>query len=428
MTASRSRRAVARKPSRVRLVALGLGGIAVLAGLLVFGINSPNGIPGRSYYVLDVAFDDADNISIHSQIRMGGRLVGQVLAPRVEHGQAVVTLQLTPDVAPLRSDTHVKVKPRSAIGTRFVEILPGSRGAPLRGGARIPASQTGSTRPLDEALSTFDAPTRKRAQVLLRELGGAVAGRGEGLNDTVAAGAPFLSGLSAVTAAIADRRGAAGRLVRGADTMSGALAPVSEDLAAGLRPEAAVARAFAGERDALHATLEAAPPALRSLSAQLPRTRPLLVEVSRFARRALPALEAAPPALRDAAALLDETGPTLHATRETLVQARAAIPPTLGLLRTVRPELDPLEAAIGSATPILRNLGPRYCDMRNMLGGWAGMMQYGNAAGNYLRFNVEAAAESVQGWNGLDIGKLAAVGNAYPAPCEAGTEDIGGRP
>jgi hypothetical protein len=66
--------------------------------------------------------------------------------------------------------------------------------------------------------------------------------------------------------------------------------------------------------------------------------------------------------------------------------------------------------------------------MRNMLGGWAGMMQYGNAAGNYLRFNVEAAAESVQGWNGLDLGALAAVGNPYPAPCEAGTEDIGGRP
>jgi hypothetical protein len=56
------------------------------------------------------------------------------------------------------------------------------------------------------------------------------------------------------------------------------------------------------------------------------------------------------------------------------------------------------------------------------------MMSYGNAAGNYLRFNVEAAAESVQGWNGLPIGALAPVGNAYPAPCEAGTEDIGGKP
>jgi virulence factor Mce-like protein len=423
-----SRRAVARKPSRFRLIGLGVGGIAVLVGLLIFGINSPNGIPGRSYYVLDVAFRDADNISIHSQIRMGGRLVGQVLHPRVENGQAIVTLQLTPDIAPLRSDTRVKVKPRSAIGTRFVEILPGSRGGPLRTGARIPASQTASTRPLDEALSTFDAPTRQRAQVLLRQLGGSLAGRGEGLNDTVAAGGPFLRGLRSVTAAIADRRGAAAHLIRGADTMSAALAPVSDDFAAGLRPMATVARAVADERDALHATLEAAPPALGALSAQLPRTRPLLVEVSRLARRALPALEAAPPALRDASVLLHETGPTLHATRETLAQARGAIPPTLALLRAVRPELAPLDAAMTSATPILRNLGPRYCDMRNMLGGWAGMMEYGNAAGNYLRFNVEAAAESVQGWNGLDLGALAAVGNPYPAPCEAGTEDIGGRP
>lgn len=425
---STSRRAVARKPSRLRLIALGLAGIATLVGLLIFGIKSPNGIPGRAYYEIDVAFKDADNISIHSQVRMGGRLVGQVLHPRVEDGQAVVTLQLTPDVAPLTSDTRVTVKPRSAIGVRFVEIDPGTRGVPLRGGDRIPASQTASTRPLDEALSTLDARTRAHAQVLLRELGDSVAGRGEGLNDAVAAGGPFLRDLSAVTGAIADRTGASARLVRGADTLAGALDPVRADLAAGLRPSAAVARAFADERDALHATLEAAPPALGTISSQLRGTRSLVAEVSRFARRALPALEAAPPALRDAAVLLDETGPTLHTARATLTEARRAVGPTLGLLRVVRPELAPLESAMGSATPILRNLGPRYCDMRNMLGGWAGMMQYGNTAGNYLRFNVEAAAESVQGWNGVDLGALAAVGNPYPAPCEAGTEDIGGRP
>ena len=194
-----SRRAVARKPSRFRLIGLGLSGIAVLVGLLIFGVKSPNGIPGRSYYEIDVAFNDADNISIHSQVRMGGRLVGQVLRPRIEDGEAVVTLQLTPDIAPLSSDTVVKVRPRSAIGVRFIEILPGTRGTPLRGGGRIPAEQTRSTRPLDEVLSTFDAPTRKHAQVLLRQLGDSVAGRGAGLNDTVAAGEPFLSGLSAVT-------------------------------------------------------------------------------------------------------------------------------------------------------------------------------------------------------------------------------------
>jgi hypothetical protein len=164
------------------------------------------------------------------------------------------------------------------------------------------------------------------------------------------------------------------------------------------------------------------------MSTQLRRTRPLVVEIGRFARTALPALESAPPALRDTAVLLHESGPTLQATRETLAQTRGAIPPTLTLLHAVRPELTPLDEAMASATPILRNLGPRYCDMRNMFGGWAKMMSYGNAAGNYLRFNVEAAAESVQGWNGLPIGPLAAVGNAYPAPCEAGTEDIRGRP
>ncbi len=424
MRQRRSRKAVAYRPGRLRYLGQGAFGLAVLIGLLVFGINAPNGIPGRSYYEIDVAFEDADNIAAHAQVRMGGRIVGQVLRPRVEDGEAVATLQLSSDLEPLRASTRVMVKPRSAIGVRFVELFPGAAGPPLAAGQRIPASQTGATRPLDEALGTLDARTRDQTRRFLRELGTGMAGRGEDLHDTIEGATPMLHDLRRVMGAVPP--GAGGAMVRGADTLLSAADPVRDALADGFPAEAAAMRVVRDAREELHATLEAAPEALPATAAGLARTRPLVRAVDRFARESLPLLRAAPATLRHASLLLREGGPTVRAARTTLRDARAALPPTLDLLDRIQPELEPLEATMDAATPLLRELAPRHCDLRNMLGGWASMTSLGNAAGNYLRFNVPVSAESVQALNGInDIGPLRIHDNPYPAPCEAGTEKVG---
>lgn len=423
-----SRRAVARQISRTRLLALGFAGAAALVAMTLIGVNAPNTIPGRSYYNVDVAFKNADNIADHSMVKMGGRYIGQVLDTRIEHGQAMATLQLDSDVKPLRSDSVVKVTPRSAIGVRYIEVFPGTAGTPLPEHGRIPASQTAMTQPLDEVLNIFDAQTRARTQTLLRQLGNGVAGRGEDLNAALAGGAPFVGGLGKVTGAIADRPDAMAGLIRGADVMAGALDPVRGELVGGFRPEARTARAFSDAADGLRATLEAAPPALQAMSGQLAQTRPLVQGLDRLARTALPALRDAPPALQQTRALLADAGPTLKTARQTVTQLRRSVAPTLTLLRTLRPELAPIEAAMASAAPVLQNLGPRYCDMRNMLGGWADITQWGDSFSNTLRLNLSASTESLFSVKGLTDGALKPKQNPYPAPCEAGTETLGGQP
>jgi virulence factor Mce-like protein len=425
---SRRPRAASHQPGRPLILGLGLGGVGFAILLVWIGLNAPNSIPLRSYYDVDVVFKDADNVAVHAQIRMGGKLVGQVLDPRVEDGKAVVTMQLTPDAGPLLSDTHVKVRPRSAIGVRYVEITPGTKGTPLKDGGTIPASQTGATRPLDEALSTFDPETRSHAQTLLREFGTSVAGRGEDLNAALGDAAPFASDLAGVTGTLADRDGAVAGFIRGADTAATAVDPVREDFTRGFTPEADVADIFAEEHAALYDTLAAAPPAFRAVTAGLHDTSPLLRQTTRFAKTALPLLRDAPASLRQTRALLHEAGPVLDDTEGTLDAAKSAVPPTLKLLRSLRPELTPLDTSFREATPIVNNLSPRICDMRLMLGNWGSMMEYGNTLGNFLRFNIPVSAESVQGWqSGVDLGRLVGNGNAYPAPCETGTEMAGGR-
>ena len=203
---------------------IGLGLFGLSAGLVLIGIgfNAPNSIPGRSYYTVQAEFANADNISNHGQVRLGGRIVGQVLNPRVEDGKAVLDLQIDPAYGPLPVDTTAEVRPRSAVGVRFVDLVAGRSSETIPSDGRIPASQTASTTTLDEVLGTFDPETQKRTQKFLTGLGTGLAGRGEDLNDTIAEAPETLRGVESVVGAIADRPGATRKLIRGAGTISDA--------------------------------------------------------------------------------------------------------------------------------------------------------------------------------------------------------------
>jgi phospholipid/cholesterol/gamma-HCH transport system substrate-binding protein len=187
-----------RGPSRRTLALLGVLALAVLGAFLYVGFTAARRLPFASYYYVAGAFRSADNIGRQDQVRMGGVRVGQVDSTRVQRGLAIVRLQLEHGIAPLRSDTTLQVRPLSAVGTRFVEITPGTRGTPLRPGAVIPASQTSATVPLTDLFNVFDRHTEHQTQTLLRQLGVGFAGRGEDAATALADLPPALGHLANV--------------------------------------------------------------------------------------------------------------------------------------------------------------------------------------------------------------------------------------
>jgi virulence factor Mce-like protein len=418
-------RPASQERSRVFMIGLGLFGLLVGAVLVFVSFNAPNSIPGRSYYTIKAQFTAADNLTGHSQVRIGGKIVGQILHPRVEDGKAVVDLQMDPKYGPVKSSSTVEVRPRSAVGVRYVALTPGTTGTDLRDGGVIPASQTSATLPLDEVFAIFDPPTRARAQVLLRQLGTGFMGRGQDLNDAFATFPGFLKGTDSVLGAIADRTGATGNLIRGGAAAAGAADPVRVDIGEGFEPGARSLRPFSDEATALHATLEKAPGTLNTLTARLPQVDRLVDELNGFARNVRPVLQAAPGSLNETSALLSESRPGLRDTARTLHFAADATQPTLNLLGTVRPVLPDVDTTLVGTIPITNELGLYGCDIKRFGKSWTSMMQYGNGGGGTLRFNVTspdisslAGAPSKQ-----PIGQLS---NAYPKPCEAGNEIPGG--
>lgn len=413
---------------RVFMLSLGLFGVVVLLLMALIGYNAPNSIPGRPYYNLKAQFNEADNLTGHSQVRVSGKLVGQVLRPKVEHGKAVVDLQMEPSVKNLPVDSTIEVRPRSPVGVRYVDIRPGTSKKTLADGDTIPASQTKITRPLDEAFSTFDAPTRRNSQYFFRELGTGFAARGQDLNDAIGEFPHMLHGTRSVLGAIARRKGATRSFIRGAGVASDTYDPVREPLANGFRPEADALRPFSDAGQSVKDTLDTAPPAETTVTTRLPTVDRFTYELEGFASRIRPGLRAAPAAFTQTSGLMRESRPGLRGLTKTLYTGRRAAKPTLRLLRNVRPVLPNLESTLGQATKPVKSLGRYGCDFTRMGRFWTSMLGRGDPVdGGALRFNIVGG--TLLGVNPKllppGLGPDANLQNPYPKPCIAGSEKPG---
>jgi virulence factor Mce-like protein len=414
-------RAQNRGSRRTFLVLVGVAAAAFGCLLAYIGYKAPDSVPGRGYYNLQAEFLRADNLAAHYQVRIKGRLVGQVLHPRVRHGHAVVDLQLEKDVKPLLSDTRLRVRPRSAIGVRFVELTPGTRGRPLSDDETIPARATSAALPLDIALGTLDARRRVKLKTLLDKLGAGTAGRGEDLNAALGDGPRLFADLDAGLGPVNRRPGAVEGLVTGLDDLSSAAAPVREDIARGFRPEADALRPLSEHAAAVRSTLSETGPTLAAARDQLPPTAALLAGTAALARTAEPTLRLAPRAFTTTSALLGAARPSLRAADATLHLARRAVGPTLGLLRTLRPVLPAADDTFRDSLPLLDNLGRHRCDLRTWTSGWGEVTEHGNSGGQFLRLTVMVPRTELFAG---DTGRFTeGVGrNPYPKPCEAGRE------
>jgi phospholipid/cholesterol/gamma-HCH transport system substrate-binding protein len=411
-----------RGPSPLTLSLLGMLALGLLAAFLYVGFTAAKRLPFTGYYYVQAAFRNADNIGAQDQVRMGGVRVGQVDSTRVEHGVAIVRLQLAHSIAPLRSDTRLEIRPLSAVGTRFVEITPGTTGAPLTPGSLIPADHTSATVPLTSLFDVFDHRTQTRAQTLLQQLGVGFAGRGDDAGTALADLPPTLADTAAISSAI-DAQGGLAPFVRSAESAAAAADPVRGSIAHGFGTEQLALRPFAEKASAVEATLAQAPATLRALTSQLPPAAQLLHQLESFSRAAIPALDTARGALIQTAALLTQSQPGLHAVPAAISLLRPATPPVLRLLnQLIEPALPHVSLALLAALPIVTELAPRGCDLHRFAANWASILSWGDSFSNYLRYDIVSPDETSVGGNpGARPGIYA---SPYPTPCQPDNQSV----
>ena len=301
--------------------------VCVVAIFLSYNANS--GLPFVPSYKITVQVPDAAGLVKGNEVRTGGKRIGSVdrIDGRVGANKPYAQLELKLDklVEPLRDDTVVTVRPRSPLGLKYLEVVPGKRGKELREGATLALEQSPQTVELDEVFNTFDEQTRRALQQTVTGLGDGVAGRGVAFNEAVA-GAPELTmRAERVFRNVADPATRLRRALTALQRVTDELAPVAPRFASMFDNANTTLLALASVRDELGQVVD-----------ELPATEAAGIDALRVAR----------PLMRDTRQLLRELRPGTRVLGEAATRLHSALHRGIPVLRRASDLADRLEEAL----------------------------------------------------------------------------------
>jgi virulence factor Mce-like protein len=278
-----------------------VGAVTVLVVIVAvfLAYNANNGLPFVSTYNLKARVPNADALVKGNEVRIGGVRVGvvrKVVPVHLENGEVAAELSLSLDknAEPLPVDSTITVRPKSALGLKFLQVTPGDSSQGFEAGETIPVS---SAKPepvdIDEFFNMFDEPTRDAIRQNLAGFGNALAGRGPQLNEAFGALRRLVVTGQPILRKIVEPSTNFSGFWRSLEALSATVAPVAEtqaDLFAALdRTFAAFARV---SRPYIQETIEKSPPTLDEVNADLPAVRPFLRDTARFFTALRPGVKA----------------------------------------------------------------------------------------------------------------------------------------
>jgi phospholipid/cholesterol/gamma-HCH transport system substrate-binding protein len=338
--------------------------VAVLVVLAIATVgyileHQPSFTFGRSYYQVKAVFATAAAVTPGQgqSVTIAGVEVGLVGGVQLEHGQAVVTMDIFKRYSPIYRNATVLLRPRTPLKDMYLSLDPGTPSA-----GALPVGGTlgiGSTQPdidVDQILDSLDADTRTYLLLLLA--GGAQAFNGKGATAnspssataaTLAADfkrfAPLDRSALDFTKLLSKRSGNLRHAIHNLDLVATALGGVDTQLASLVKQANTNFQAISSQDQALEQGIALLPGALEQTSSTL-------TKVKRFASVSGPAFKKLKPFARD-------LGPALAALRPLAKQTTPVIEHQLepfatdpGIRRLVQ-TLAPAAGSLAKAAPAL---------------------------------------------------------------------------
>jgi virulence factor Mce-like protein len=370
--------------------------IVIVAVFLAYNAN--NGLPFVSTYNLKAKVPNANALVKGNEVRIGGVRVGIVKSVDAEQRSdgtvfAELALSLDKNAEPLPVDSTLTIRPKSALGLKFLQVTPGDSSEGFEAGATIPLkAYTPEPVDIDEFFDMFDEPTRLAIRQNLAGFGNALAGRGPQLNEGIGAlSRAVVSGQPVLRKIVEPSTNFAG-FWRALEDLSATVAPVAETQASLF---VALDRTFAAfarvSRPYIQETIEKGPATLDAVNADFPAIRPFFRDSARFFT-----------ALKPGAKALGETSPVIAESLRAGVPALNASPVLNNQLQPTAEALVDFQNASGVFNgldllidtnnvlkPALRFIAPAQttCNyvtltFRNLVNSTGG----GNKMGNWLNF------------------------------------------
>jgi virulence factor Mce-like protein len=289
-----------------------VGAVTVLVTIVAvfLSYNANSGLPFVPTYDLKANLPNAAQLVKGFEVRIGGARVGVISnidAKRRHDGStyAQVTMKLDKQIEPLPAHSILLVRPRSAVGLKYVELTPGRRGGKtLEAGSTIPVRQARTPVELDEFFGMFDAKARVGSRNSLDGYGGGLAGRGQDLNSGIEALVPLVRDAQPVLRNLSDPNTRLARFFRALADTASEIAPVAEQQGSLFRSLDISFSALASvARPYIQETISESPPAEEVAIRDFPKQRPFLRNNTAFFQELRPGVATLPhsaPILADA--------------------------------------------------------------------------------------------------------------------------------
>src|SRR4051794_39771547 len=355
-----------------------VGAVTVL--IVIVGVylayNANKGLPFVPTYDLKADIPNGQKLIEGNEVRLGGFLVGVVdkMAPKTitENGQtktiAEVDIKLQKAVDPLPVDTRIAVRPRSALGLKYLDIIPGKSKKTLQAGDTIHIGQAASQAvEYEDVFSTFDKPTRDNSRTALKGFGDAFAARGTSINEAIHAFNPLFTHLTPVMQKLSDPDTRLVNFFKNINQASEQVVPVARVQAGVFGKMAKTFDAFSACAKCLQDTIAKSPPTLAVGATSFHYQRPFLLEFTKLSRDLKPtvatlhnklgtinsALETGTPVLLRTPEMNKATGKVFQALDALGRNPNTMLP--LQDLRTPSAVLRPLAEYVAPYNPVCNN-------------------------------------------------------------------------
>ncbi len=277
-----------------------IGAITLLIVVVAVYIsyNANIGLPFVPTYSIKVELPEASGLQPSNQVRIAGTRVGIVRSlslhenPRTGHIAVIANLKLEKKVEPLPADTKAVVQSVSAIGLKYLELEKGTSRATLKAGQTIPIAHTREPVDIEELFNMFNKPTRTGIKINTNNFGDGVAGRGPGLNKTIAELRPLVTNALPVLHNLAQPATGLHELWIALERVASQTAPIANTQAAYFSDLDTFFTAFASVAPSVEAATRGGPVALKQATYSLPHEAPLYDNLTKFMRLLRPSASA----------------------------------------------------------------------------------------------------------------------------------------